>query len=47
MLIAQPVVADACDDTPWIMKLAGFLLMLADDYPRIRIVGICFGHQRA
>ncbi|KAN0059868.1 hypothetical protein ACQY0O_008442 [Thecaphora frezii] len=35
----------ASHDTRWILRLAGFLIALHDDYPRIRIIGICFGLQ--
>lgn len=36
---------DAHTDTTWILRLAGFLIMVKDNYPRIRIIGICFGLQ--
>ncbi|WRT66790.1 uncharacterized protein IL334_003753 [Kwoniella shivajii] len=36
---------DAHADTRWILKLAGFLIKIYDEYPRIRILGICFGLQ--
>ncbi|CDZ96750.1 Predicted glutamine synthetase [Phaffia rhodozyma] len=36
---------DADKDTTWILRLAGFLIRVKDDYPRIRMIGICFGLQ--
>ncbi|KAL7409180.1 class I glutamine amidotransferase-like protein [Mrakia frigida] len=36
---------DADVDAQWILRLAGFLIRVKDDLPRIRIVGICFGLQ--
>jgi GMP synthase-like glutamine amidotransferase len=36
---------DADNDSTWILRLAGFLIRVADDMPRIRILGICFGLQ--
>ncbi|KAK6907945.1 hypothetical protein I203_101946 [Kwoniella mangroviensis CBS 8507] len=36
---------EAHSDTRWILKLAGFLIKIYDEYPRIRILGICFGLQ--
>lgn len=35
----------AHEDTMWILKLAGYLIKIYDEYPRIRILGICFGLQ--
>ncbi|EPQ25925.1 uncharacterized protein PFL1_06599 [Pseudozyma flocculosa PF-1] len=35
----------ASEDTRWILRLAGFLIKLYDEFPRIRIIGICFGLQ--
>nr|XP_019013156.1 uncharacterized protein I206_02653 [Kwoniella pini CBS 10737]OCF51937.1 hypothetical protein I206_02653 [Kwoniella pini CBS 10737] len=36
---------EAHSDTRWILKLAGYLIKIYDEYPRIRILGICFGLQ--
>ncbi|KAJ9127016.1 hypothetical protein QFC24_001247 [Naganishia onofrii] len=36
---------EAHADTMWILKLAGFLIKVHDEYPKTRIVGICFGLQ--
>lgn len=36
---------DAHEDAIWILKLAGFLIKIHDDFPRIRMIGICFGLQ--
>jgi GMP synthase-like glutamine amidotransferase len=36
---------DADHDVTWILRLAGFLIKVHDDFPRIRILGICFGLQ--
>jgi GMP synthase-like glutamine amidotransferase len=38
-------VDDAHEDKPWILTLAKFIHHIHDAYPRIRIIGICFGHQ--
>ena len=32
-------------DAEWLLRLAGFLIRVKDDFPHIRIVGICFGIQ--
>ncbi|WVQ99799.1 hypothetical protein IAU59_006941 [Kwoniella sp. CBS 9459] len=36
---------EAHSDTRWILKLAGYLIKIYDEHPRIRILGICFGLQ--
>lgn len=30
---------------PWIRPLLEFVARVTNDYPKIRILGICFGHQ--
>lgn len=45
VIISGSFVDDACADTPWISRLAGFVVYLHDVHPRIRLIGICFGHQ--
>ncbi|KAL1745215.1 class I glutamine amidotransferase-like protein [Schizophyllum fasciatum] len=37
--------ASAYEDTPWITRLVAWVRALARDRPRVRIFGICFGHQ--
>ncbi|KAK8843924.1 hypothetical protein IAR55_006716 [Kwoniella newhampshirensis] len=36
---------EAHSDSIWILKLAGYLIKIFDEYPRIRLLGICFGLQ--
>ncbi|KAF5354035.1 hypothetical protein D9756_007181 [Leucocoprinus leucothites] len=33
------------DDIPWVKKLVLFLRGLINDHPKVRVTGICFGHQ--
>lgn len=35
----------AYDTDEWIMRLKRFLVDTALNHPRVRMVGICFGHQ--
>ncbi|KAH7096863.1 class I glutamine amidotransferase-like protein [Auriculariales sp. MPI-PUGE-AT-0066] len=35
----------AYDDTPWIKQLIEFIARVARDHTRVKIIGICFGHQ--
>ncbi|GES72851.1 class I glutamine amidotransferase-like protein [Rhizophagus clarus] len=37
--------ASAYEDIPWINCLVEFVSSIIDKHPKIRIVGICFGHQ--
>jgi GMP synthase-like glutamine amidotransferase len=32
------------EDLPWIHKMKEFTKMVYNDYPHIKLVGICFGH---
>jgi len=45
VIISGSFVEDACVDTAWIARLAGYVVYLHDEWPSIRIIGICFGHQ--
>jgi len=45
LVISGSFEEDADEDAQWILRLAGFLIRVKDDLPRIRIVGICFGLQ--
>ncbi|KAF5351193.1 hypothetical protein D9756_008187 [Leucocoprinus leucothites] len=36
----------ACDDTiPWVRELLAFLKGLVQNHPKVKLCGICFGHQ--
>jgi len=35
----------AYDDLPWIASLSEFIRHIYNDYPAIKLVGICFGSQ--
>ncbi|KAF8657594.1 hypothetical protein AX16_002175 [Volvariella volvacea WC 439] len=37
--------SSAYEDKAWINKLVAFVANVAERYPQIRIIGICFGHQ--
>ncbi|KIK69123.1 hypothetical protein GYMLUDRAFT_152721 [Collybiopsis luxurians FD-317 M1] len=37
--------ADAYAQVKWIMKLRAFIVHLAKNHPRVKIFGLCFGHQ--
>ncbi|KAI5843022.1 GMP synthase [Morchella snyderi] len=37
--------SSASDNTPWTIKLVEFTRMILIDQTRVRIIGICFGHQ--
>ncbi|CAG8542450.1 2056_t:CDS:2 [Paraglomus brasilianum] len=37
--------ASAYSDVPWINNLTDFMKHVINNHPRVRIVGICFGHQ--
>ena len=39
------VAASAYEDVPWINCLTEFTANLIENHPRIKLVGICFGHQ--
>jgi len=43
--ISGSFVEDAYADTAWMARLGGFMVYLHDEHPRIRQIGICFGHQ--
>lgn len=45
VMISGSFVEDASADLPWIARLCGFMIYLYDEFPRIRLIGICFGHQ--
>ena len=38
---------DACydEDQPWIVQLKILLVDIYKNYPHVKLVGICFGHQ--
>ncbi|KAF9481783.1 class I glutamine amidotransferase-like protein, partial [Pholiota conissans] len=44
-LVLTGSAANAYDDIPWINALVAYIKRVAEQYPRVRIVGICFGHQ--
>jgi len=37
--------ANAYDDTPWIVRLVEYTRMVLTEQKRVRMVGVCFGHQ--
>ncbi|KAI0795069.1 class I glutamine amidotransferase-like protein [Abortiporus biennis] len=37
--------ANAYENVPWINKLVGYVAWVAKDKPKIKLFGICFGHQ--
>jgi GMP synthase-like glutamine amidotransferase len=37
--------ASAYKDIPWINQLVEFVSSIIDKHPKVKIVGICFGHQ--
>ncbi|KAL7275651.1 hypothetical protein RUND412_001384 [Rhizina undulata] len=37
--------ANAFENTPWIVKLVEFVRNVLESQSRVRIVGVCFGHQ--
>lgn len=45
MLFFELTLSLTSEDATWILRLAGFLIGVADAKPRIRILGICFGLQ--
>jgi GMP synthase-like glutamine amidotransferase len=45
VVVSGSFVADAWVHTPWISRLAGYIVYLHDVWPQIRLCGICFGHQ--
>jgi len=38
-------VRSVCDDSESNIKLAAFIKHVYDDFPGVKLVGICFGHQ--
>jgi len=37
--------ANAFDDTPWIVRLVDYVREVLETQSRVRVVGVCFGHQ--
>lgn len=37
--------ANAFDNTPWIVKLVEFTRKILEEQTRVRVIGVCFGHQ--
>lgn len=37
--------ANAFDNTPWIMNLLEFTRKILEEQSRVRVIGVCFGHQ--
>jgi GMP synthase-like glutamine amidotransferase len=37
--------ANAFDDTPWIVRLTNYVREVLETQSRVRVVGVCFGHQ--
>ncbi|TIB87045.1 class I glutamine amidotransferase-like protein [Wallemia mellicola] len=45
VIISGSFADSSIDDKMWVLRLCGFLIMLHDEYPHIRQIGICFGMQ--
>ncbi|KAL7267377.1 hypothetical protein RUND412_010038 [Rhizina undulata] len=37
--------SNAFENTPWIVKLVAFVRNILENQSRVRVVGVCFGHQ--
>lgn len=44
-IVVTGSMAGAYDTYPWIAPLAEFIKLIYTQYPRVRIHGVCFGHQ--
>ena len=42
VIISGSFADSSVDDKLWVLRLCGFLIMLHDEYPHIRQIGICF-----
>ncbi|EIM24311.1 class I glutamine amidotransferase-like protein, partial [Wallemia mellicola CBS 633.66] len=45
VIISGSFADSSIDDKMWVLRLCGFLIMLHDEHPHIRQIGICFGMQ--
>ncbi|EKM77659.1 hypothetical protein AGABI1DRAFT_86579 [Agaricus bisporus var. burnettii JB137-S8] len=45
MMMITGSAADAHDNAEWITRLIEFVQHLTRDYPKVKLFGVCFGHQ--